>query len=724
MRQRAHHGSRRELVSQASLLTSAVCLLAASAAADIVRTNAFGLGADAQINEQNGGTETRGDHWELAARYSPGVHNQHMLIRLDLSGITASDLAASPLTSLQMFVNRNGWNQSPTTFQYFGLRPEAANQFWNESTVTFRNAPGTVYDGDLLTRGFTSDLSLIGEQTLSGPRPAGSAIEFADTGLRAYLQSVISHYQTSAGTPVATFLVALKEGSPANQNFVVKSNDADSAAGTGLLSGSQYNPQLVLAPLPSGTLTSQWRAGSGVWSGANNWTRAHVPNNTATTGFDVTFALPETGNELGLDMDVTVDRYRQVNGTLVADATPRRLVVRHNLELSDVVLRSRVGGRLTVESHGRGTLETDLYFQNVSLHNYGQMTIDSILRSTLGSSIHNHAGATFDLAGTAGIETSFINDGVVRKTSNDGPNIFEGGLRNNGAVFVDRGSLWIQDDSGGNGTFEVAEGAELRFLSGSAHHVDPAAIIRGEGKVAFSHNSVMEYSGTLANKGGIEISYGGAVRFEPGAIVRPDVGTWRIGPGSASFNTGSPATLTTVELNAGTLAGSDVIEILSRLSGTGSSNASLLISGILAPGIGVGSIYSEVSCELAPGSRLEMELSAAGFDQIFAKGAFQLGGSLALSLVEGFTPSTDVSFVLLDNDAPVTGMFNNVAPGGRLHLADGSSFQVNYGPTSAFGSDKVVLSNFILPEPATLTAIAACGLGIGRRSRAGVRLRR
>ena len=54
-------------------------------------------------------------------------------------------------------------------------------------------------------------------------------------------------------------------------------------------------------------------------------------------------------------------------------------------------------------------------------------------------------------------------------------------------------------------------------------------------------------------------------------------------------------------------------------------------------------------------------------------------------------------------------MFDNVAPGERLTTADNrGSFIVNYGGTSPFGDNAVVLSDFrAIPEPATFALLAA-----------------
>jgi hypothetical protein len=71
-----------------------------------------------------------------------------------------------------------------------------------------------------------------------------------------------------------------------------------------------------------------------------------------------------------------------------------------------------------------------------------------------------------------------------------------------------------------------------------------------------------------------------------------------------------------------------------------------------------------------------------------------LGGNLELSLIDDFVPDPLNNFTILAA-GDLLGQFDNVAPGNRLTTTGGNgSFVVNYGSTSPFHPDNVILSDF------------------------------
>ena len=82
------------------------------------------------------------------------------------------------------------------------------------------------------------------------------------------------------------------------------------------------------------------------------------------------------------------------------------------------------------------------------------------------------------------------------------------------------------------------------------------------------------------------------------------------------------------------------------------------------------------------------------FDVVNVEGLADLDGELQIGLGVGYVPSPEDSFSIL-HAGDIVGQFANAAPGERISTGGGrGSFQVNYGLSSPFGLDRVVLSDF------------------------------
>jgi hypothetical protein len=110
------------------------------------------------------------------------------------------------------------------------------------------------------------------------------------------------------------------------------------------------------------------------------------------------------------------------------------------------------------------------------------------------------------------------------------------------------------------------------------------------------------------------------------------------------------------------------------------------------------------------------------YDFLNDTGAATFGGALQLILIGGYSPTNADTFTILTDSGPLAGAFANIANGGTLLTTDGLGlFTVNYGPGSSFGSNNVVLSNFVpVPEPGSLALLAVAAVGcMCRRYRSG-----
>jgi hypothetical protein len=200
-------------------------------------------------------------------------------------------------------------------------------------------------------------------------------------------------------------------------------------------------------------------------------------------------------------------------------------------------------------------------------------------------------------------------------------------------------------------------------------------------------------------------------------------GLLNIGAGGSTVNNGSVFTTgngvnaATLNLGGGTNSFANGLAISSQafLRGNGVISGNVANSGTLSPGNSAGSLVFVGDLTLASSSVLAMEIGgtlAGQFDQIsISNGAFAVDGTLAVSLIDGFNPSSGDSFHLLDftSATSTSGVFAAISLpslGGGLSW-DTSQLLVN-GDLS------------VVPEPTTLAlAIVGCFLAalIDRRRR-------
>ena len=199
--------------------TGTVCALLATvvsipaAHAEWIPTN-FGIGADAEVRESNP-TQNRGASTEIATRVrndfiagdpSDGTdRNSAIYTKFDLSGVSQ----AGPYTTAFRMTYRNNNLSGPriqdtitpnpairTGLAIYGLNPAANGANWSEDTITYLNAPGMTFDGDVGTTDFNSDLTFLG--TVSFPEignqnnlPVGQQLVFTSALLDQFVNDAI-----------------------------------------------------------------------------------------------------------------------------------------------------------------------------------------------------------------------------------------------------------------------------------------------------------------------------------------------------------------------------------------------------------------------------------------------------------------------------------------------------------------------------------------------------
>lgn len=158
-----------------------------------------------------------------------------------------------------------------------------------------------------------------------------------------------------------------------------------------------------------------------------------------------------------------------------------------------------------------------------------------------------------------------------------------------------------------------------------------------------------------------------------------------------------------------------------ELKGTGTlSSINIQSGGIVAPGMSPGCLTTS-SLTMAGTYQAELGGTApcTGYDQIIVTGSTVdvTGGTLAVSLYNGFKPTKGETFTIINNQgtSPVTGTFTNLAEGATFSLG-GYVFRISY--VGGDGND-VVLTTLSVPTTPNTGAyllmtnpIIAIGAGI------------
>lgn len=270
-------------------LAAAVCASGSVEAAFWLPTNT-GIGADAEVRESNP-TQNRGTSTEIASRVvnnfplgsaNDGTdRNSAIYTKFDITGQAMPD---DGKTAFRMSYRNNNLIGSriqdtitPNPAIRTGLAIYGLNNAdlggWDENTITYLNAPGITFDGDVGTKDFNSDLTFLG--TVAFPEigtqnhlPIGGFLEFRSANLDAFLANAITNGQSSitlvstvihgGDTPFNNWINFNYLFNPKEQTTLNGDNyDAgDGNGNVGSLYGTDnstgaFSPQILLAPEPA-----------------------------------------------------------------------------------------------------------------------------------------------------------------------------------------------------------------------------------------------------------------------------------------------------------------------------------------------------------------------------------------------------------------------------------------------------------------------------------------
>ena len=262
----------------------------------------------------------------------------------------------------------------------------------------------------------------------------------------------------------------------------------------------------------------------------------------------------------------------------------------------------------------------------------------------------------------------------------------------------------------------LATGTANALSANSDHVIDGTLSLSGGSATVNSlsgSGSVDLAARTLTiNSGGT--TFGGSISGAGGTLVKAGTGTLTLT--GANTYTGT-TTITGGRLNVNnSIAGGALVQTGGTLGGTGSIGGAVTVQsgGTLSPGTSPGQLTLLSGLTLESGSTLEMEFDGTTtglFDQIDVQGLFAAGGTLQLTIDEGYTPALGDSFTLFNGTTPG---FNSGSFLLSTNLPEGLAWD-----TSALGSLGVVT---VVPEPSTWALLLLGGAALGysyRRPRLG-----
>ncbi len=234
---------------------------------------------------------------------------------------------------------------------------------------------------------------------------------------------------------------------------------------------------------------------------------------------------------------------------------------------------------------------------------------------TGAGSIWNNSGSFY--VGYSGSNNSLTiaNGGAVTAT-----NVVIGNSASTGNVLTVSGGWLYATNITASGALNVNYGT-LNLLSGTVT-VNQLIVSNGA-------NSVLSFNGGTLNSGGSAVNNGSIFQVGNGSSAA----TFDLLGGAHSFASG-------LFINTNAI-----------LAGTGAITGSITDAGLIAPGNGFGVITDTGNLTMLGGGAMTMELGGTNawlYDQFDLTGALTFGGTLTLTLLNGYTPQAGDQFNLFD----------------------------------------------------------------------------
>jgi len=584
-----------------------------------------------------------------------------------------------------------------------------------------------VNDGIIFTSTVANNSSQISGGNLTGSSGGGDLIIVNNNNRNQLGQSTIS--STIVDNGGTTGLVLLNSGTSSNTMYLTGNNSytGNTTIGGGTNASSSVHAVVVGgaagASIGSSGATVLINGGTGgAASGANV---LRVGNNDATG--NVLGTINIQNGRLSLNRNDTYTLGATVGGT-----SGMGLITLDSAGNATVNLASGTNSFASLAAPAAGTL---------NLSGSGIYNFNSAWTGFNAGSTINYNSGTYYFAANANtanvLGNQVINGASVTLAGGRYWGSGGGNLTLNSGSFKVNGTSINMENNGANSAVINVNGGTF-IATPNTNNGSLSALALGGGTITSTGNATFNQSGGNVNIGvpennlvassnsnaGLAIGAGNATTTSSHtSTYNLSGGTLRVfgaitGSGNASFSSGtSNFNWTGGTLTASTYNGTNLLS-----NGTNNTLIQNGASTVMAPGdfyegtqftgrTAITGNYTINSGTVSFGlggttAATSFHTNSTGFfDNITVSGATVLGGSLAISLLNGFVPTELNSFIVLDGVGLTSGAFTNVAFGDRLSTLGGEgTFLV-----SQIGND-VMLSQFVvIPEPSTY-ALGIIGL--------------
>jgi T5SS/PEP-CTERM-associated repeat protein len=370
--------------------------------------------------------------------------------------------------------------------------------------------------------------------------------------------------------------------------------------------------------------------------------------------------------------------------------------------------------------------ENDLVIANggrVNVTGTGQLTVLGE-----GASSRNNTGLVTGSGSTlSSVSSGFFvgDDGAANRLT-----ISNGGLVSASATVTAGNTASASNNSvfvTANGVLETATGLRAGSAVGNSISnvggvyqfttATPTITPNGAGRISIANGTISYRGVTAANVANAQmanISFAGNNGFKLDNSTNTSLASYTF---DSVANTGNAANYQKLILANGARWQSTSLMIGSGgvLVGNGTvASVNVTNLGAIAPGFSAGSLTFTSNLVLGASSQLQMEIGGASlfdYDQLIVGGNVTVTGTLAIAMINSFSPTPGETFTLIDNQGanPISGQFNGLTNNAFIDASGNGSdafFTIHYD--GGTGNDLVLVAT--IPEP---SAVSLLWFGLG-----------